>query len=96
MHIVIWILEGIVFSVFIAPLLYMWIRFGQHSVDKLGLCMLVSFCIATIAYFILLLVSGEAWLQNRDVSMLLWTAVSNLGLLVLSIVVLWMVFRSSK
>jgi len=96
MHIAIWILEGIVFSVFIAPLLYMWIRFGQHAVSKLGPWMFISFCIATIAYFILLIVSGVAWLLNRDASMLLWTAVSNLSLLVLSIVVIWMVFRSSK
>ena len=96
MHIVIWALEGIIFSVFIVPLLFMWIRFGQLAKDKLGPWMFISFLIATIVFFILLIVSGVAWLLNRDASTLLWTAISNASLLVLSIVAIWMVFRNSK
>ena len=96
MHIVIWVLEGLILSVFIVPLLFMWIRFGQLAKDKLGPWMFISFCIATIASFILLIVSGGAWFLNRDASMLLWTAISNVGLFVFSIVLMWLVFRNLK
>lgn len=92
MHIAIWILESIAFFAFIAPALYFWIRVGTSNVGRLGPGMFILFGMATIAFFVLFLVSGIAWLVNKDQSVLLWTAISNLGLLVFSIVPIRMIY----
>lgn len=92
MHIIIWILEGIAFFAFIAPALYFWIRVGTSNLVRLGPGMFILFGMAILTYFVLFLITGIAWLVNKDQSLLLWTAISNIGLLVLSIVLVRIIY----